>query len=178
MNRGVALRAFLLAAVLLVLDRSGIVRLDLPWGSPDFQVSGATVLVYLVWSVFGAGFEPGTGRSPSRIALYIVLLVGAVDCFVLMPASTLEPHLVLRDLIPVRWTGVALLAAGSVIHALSGARPSRFRVARLMQMDGIALGFGSPLGLVAGIVPGMLLVLRDRLRDAQGDACEGPDTEG
>ena len=178
MNRGVALRAVLLAAVMLVLDRSGIVPLHLPWGSPDFQVSGATVLVYLLWSVFGARFEPGTGRSPSRIALYIVLLVGAVDCFVLMPASTLEPHLALRGLIPVRWAGVALLAASSVMHALSGGMPSRFRAARLMQMDGIALGFGSPLGLVAGTVPGLLLVLRDRLRDEPEDTSEGTDTEG
>jgi hypothetical protein len=178
MNRGVALRAVILAAVLLLLDRAGIVPLHLPWGSPDFQASGATVLVYLVWSVAGARFEPGTGRSPARIALYIVLLVGAVDCFVLMPASTLEPHLLLRGLIPVRWAGVAMLAAGSVMHAFSGGEPSRFRVARMMQMDGIALGFGSLLGLAAGIVPGMLLVLRDRLQDAPEDACEGPGSEG
>jgi hypothetical protein len=152
--------------------------LHLPWGSPDFQVSGATVLAYLAWSVAGAGFEPGRGRSPSRIALYVVLLVSSIDCFVLMPASTLEPHLLLRGLMPVRWAGLALFVTGSVMHAMSSGRPSLFRIARSIQMDGIALGLGSLLGLAAGMFPGMLLVMRDRLQDASGNACEDPGTEG
>jgi len=139
-------------AVLAVLAATGLVDLSvLPWHSGDFQASLAVVLVYLFWSASGSR-EDGADRT----AMYAVLLVSTIDSFLLRMT-------VFGGLLPLRWAGVALLAAGSVMRVLHGRRTGVFRAGRVLQLFGIPLGLGTLAGIVVAAFPGLVFALKEDL---------------
>jgi hypothetical protein len=144
-------RYILPIAVLAVLAVTGLIDISsLPLHNPDFQVSLAVVLVYLFWSASGGG-EHGADRT----ALYAVLLVSAVDSFLLRAT-------VFSGLFPLRWAGVGLLVAGSVARLAHRGSVRRFRTGRVLQLFGLSLGLASIAGLVVA-VPGLVMASREDL---------------
>jgi hypothetical protein len=145
MGRTLISRAGILLALVAVLAAMGVLRL--PWGDPVFQVSGATVLVYMIWSVLAGARCACSGRSPARLCLYAVLLVSAVDSFLLRLT-------VVDGLIPLRWAGTALLAAGCTFGLLP--RRSSSRYAPAMQLIGLAIGLGSAAGAACAVLASVI----------------------
>lgn len=137
-------------AVLAVLAATGVIDISvLPWDSGDFRASLAVVLVYLIWSSAGRG-EDGADRT----AMYAVLLVSTIDSFLLRLA-------VFEGLFPLRWAGVAILTAGSIMRVLHGGRIGVFRAGRVLQLFGIPLGLGTLAGVVAALFPGLVFALKE-----------------
>lgn len=150
-----AARVLILAGVVALLWATGLLELDLPWGDPVFQVSGVCVAVYLLWSLAeGARKRPGTDAS--QLAMYVVLLVSAVDSFVLDITVFTSP-------LVLRWAGALLLLAGCTarLAAVYGPAPGRsLKAGRALQVTGLPLGLGSLAGLVVGALPAMVVALR------------------
>lgn len=151
-------RALILALAVAFLAITGIVRLDLPWSDPDFQASGGLVVLYLLW----AGAE--SARRPPRLGLpvlgmYATLLVSVVDSFLIR--ATTFPELLGHELLPVRWTGLALFAAGSLIRAVHPDRTGWLRAGRVLQLSGLPSALGSVAGMATGLLPAMLTVGRE-----------------
>lgn len=145
-----AFRYLLPMAVLAVLALTGLIDLStLPWEDPDFRVSLAVVIVYLLWSVSG-NREEGADRA----GLYAVLLVSTVDSFLLRVS-------VFQGLYPLRWAGVAVLCAGSVIRVARRSDLGLLRAGRIMQMTGLSLGLGSLIGMGVAAFPGLILALKE-----------------
>lgn len=137
-------------AVVAVLVITGLVDLaSLPWRNGDFQVSLAVVLVYLFWSAGG-----GDSQGADRTAIYAVLLVSAVDSFLLRLTS-------FQGLFVLRWAGVVLLAAGSVLRARHRGNLMSFRAGRVMQLFGIPLGLGTLAGMAVAAFPGLVFALKE-----------------
>lgn len=176
MNRSLAVRLTVMLLALAALRAAGLVTFDLPWRDPAFIASGATVLVYLVWSLAGARPEPGAGFGLSRIALYIVLAVSAIDGFVFLPGSDLPVHTLLRDIHPARFAGVSMLAVGSALDLLSKRDRRMALPAVMLQMDGFALGLGSVAGMLAGFL-GAAIAAAGRRSDGDAED-EGSRSEG
>ncbi len=162
-----AARILVLAGVVALLWATGLLELNLPWADPVFQVSGACVAVYLLWSLTEGGRKrPGTTRS--QLAMYVVLLVSALDSFVLDITVFVQP-------LPLRWVGAVLLLAGCALRlaAVYGSTSKLLlRAGRAMQLVGLPLGLGSVSGLAVGAVPGMVVALKS---DESGDF--GPPAE-
>jgi hypothetical protein len=144
----VIVRLLILAVMLAALGATGLLTFDLPWSDPGFQVSGATVLIYLSWSLAGARCAC-SGRSPARLALYAVLLVSAVDSFLLRLSSV-------EGLVPLRWVGAAILAAGCVLSLLN--RRSAARFGSSLQCIGLALGLGSIAGTACAAFASVIIL--------------------
>ncbi len=139
-------------AVLAALIATGLVDISsLPWRNGDFQVSLAVVLVYLAWSATGGG-----GEGADRTAIYTVLLVSAVDALFLRLTA-------FSGLMPLRWAGVVILAAGSVLRFVHGGDVGRYRAGRVMQLFGLPLGLGTIAGLVVAAFPGLVFALKEDL---------------
>lgn len=148
-----ALRIVIPLAVIAVLAYAGIIDLSmLPLEDPDFQATLATVGIYMIWSVL----ENNTQTNSSRITLYAVLLVSAIDTFLLR--ITAFPGLMF-----LRWTGVVLLAAGCLARLISlrNGSISFLRYGRIFQQLGVALGLGSIAGVVIAIFPGIPSSLKE-----------------
>lgn len=154
MNSGFA-RILIPIAVIVVLNMAGIIDLSLlPWNQPDFQATLATVAVYLIWSVL----ESSTRADASRITLYAVLLVSVLDAFLLRITA-------FSGLMAIRWTGVAVLAAGCALRIASlkaEGSTSLSRSGRALQMVGLALGLGSLAGTAIALFPGIPSACRDK----------------
>ena len=137
-------------AVLALLVATGIIDISvLPWESADFQASLAVVLLYLFWSAAGQ-----SGDGADRTAMYAVLLASTIDSFLLR-------FTVFGGLFPLRWAGVALLAAGSLMRVLHKGRIGVFRAGRVMQLFGIPLGLGTIAGIVVAVFPGLVFALKE-----------------
>lgn len=175
MNRSLAVRLLFMLLAVAALRAAGLVTFDLPWREPAFLASGATVLVYLAWSLAGARPEPGAGFGLHRIALYSVLAVSAFDGFIFLPGSDLPVHTLLRDIYPARFTGVVMLATGSTLDLLSKGGRRLALPAVMLQMDGFALGLGSVAGILASCAGALLAVYG--LRTGRDSEDEGPGTE-
>lgn len=140
----------LVIAVLAVL---GIIDLSiLPVHDPDFQVTLVTVAIYMVWSVF----EDKTAANSSRITLYAILLVSALDSFLLNLTAFTNP-------IFFRWSGVLFLTIGCAARliALRSKKLQLLRYGRVLQGFGIALGLGSIAGIVVAVFPGIPSALKE-----------------
>lgn len=151
-------RILILAAVIVLLAVAGIINLgDLPWQNHDFRASGAVVLLYLFWSLSEkrGGSE---GLDPSRLAMYTVLLVSAVDSFLLRIT-------VWNGLYVLRYAGIALFAGGCVLRltALAKGRQGMLRVGRVLQLIGLPVGLGSIAGTAVGAVPGAVVASKEAL---------------
>jgi hypothetical protein len=156
------IRFVILAAVIAVLALAGLIDLGgLPWESNDFRASGVTVLLYLFWSLTESrgGID---GMDPSRLAMYTVLLVSAVDSFLLRIT-------VWEGLYILRFAGVAIFAAGSILRLTSGSsgRPGMLRAGRILQLVGLPAGLGSVAGVLVGAVPGTVAALREDQPEAE-----------
>ena len=139
--------------VIVVLAVLGIIDLSiLPMHDPDFQVTLATVAVYMVWSVF----EDKTEANSSRITLYAILLVSALDSFLLNLTAFTNP-------VFIRWSGVLFLFAGCALRliALRSKNLQFLRYGRILQGFGIATGLGSIAGVVIAIFPGIPSALKE-----------------
>lgn len=137
-------------AVVAVLILTGLVDVSsLPWRSGDFQVSLAVVVVYLFWSAGGVD-----GEGADRTAIYAVLLVSAVDAFLLRLTS-------FQGLLILRWAGVALLSAGSVLRVRHRGSLRAFRAGRVMQLFGIPTGLGTVAGIAVAAFPGLVFALKE-----------------
>jgi hypothetical protein len=135
-----------------VLWALGVVHLeDLPWDSGDFRVSGATVIVYLLWSTSEMR-RRGGGQTPALpfAVFYAVLLVSAVDSF-LLRLTAYEGPLVLR------WSGTVVFAAGSAVRlrALGRTDVRLLRIGRLLQLAGLPVALGSIAGSAAAVLMGV-----------------------
>jgi hypothetical protein len=139
-------------AVLAVLALTGVVDVSLlPWKNAEFQTSLGVVLVYLFWSAAGSG-----GDGADRMAMYAVLLVSTIDSFLLRMT-------VFSGLLPLRWAGVVLLAAGSAMLVLHRGRIGVYRTGRIMQLFGIPLGLGTLAGIAVAVFPGLVFALKEDL---------------
>ncbi len=133
----------------------GIIDISvLPFNDPDFQTILATIGIYLVWSVL----ESNRDADSSRITLYAVFLVSAIDVFLLELTN-------FSGLIFLRWFGVTLLAVGCVLRflALRTDNVTFLRYGRIGQELGIALGLGSIAGIVIAIYPGISASLKEEV---------------
>jgi hypothetical protein len=150
-----AARILVLAGVVALLWATGLLELNLPWSDPLFVVSGVTVAAYLLWSLAeGARRRPGT--DPSQLAMYVVLLVSAVDAFLLEITLFESP-------LAIRWAGAVLFAAGAgarLAAVYGGPKPALLRWGRVLQLVGLPLGVGSLAGAAVGAVPGTVAALR------------------
>lgn len=143
---------------------------DLPWGSGDFQISGVTVLLYILWSASETRARAGGSSSPIPFAvLYAVLLVSAVDGF-LLRLTTYEGPL------PLRWGGAALFAAGSVVRlrAIGISDVRLLRIGRLLQIAGLPVSLGSIAGTVTAALLGVPGSIREEL-PVPPDTIEAPE---
>ncbi|MCK5785969.1 MAG: hypothetical protein KAH54_05350 [Candidatus Sabulitectum sp.] len=148
-----AVRILLPLAVIAGLAFFGVIDLSiLPMEDPNFQVTLATIGIYMIWSVL----ESSTETNSSRITLYAVLLVSALDTFLL--ELTNFPGLMF-----LRWTGVFLLTSGCIARllALRSENTKFLRYGRIGQELGIALGLGSVAGTVVAIFPGIPSSLKE-----------------
>ncbi|MCK5130916.1 MAG: hypothetical protein KAR40_02045 [Candidatus Sabulitectum sp.] len=146
-------RILLPLAVVAGLAYFGVIDLSLlPMEDPDFQATLATVGVYMIWSVLESGRE----TDSSRITLYAVLLVSALDTFLLGLTN-------FSGLMYLRWAGVLLLTSGCAARLLAiRSRNIIFlRYGRIAQSFGIALGLGSIAGMVIAIFPGIPSSLKE-----------------
>ncbi len=142
-------------AVIAGLAFFGVIDLSLlPLEDPDFQATLATVGIYMIWSVL----ESGRQTNSSRITLYAVLLVSALDTFLLGLTN-------FSGLMYLRWAGVFLLASGCIARllAIRGKNGLLLRYGRIGQELGIALGLGSVAGVVIAIFPGIPSSLREEV---------------
>ncbi len=140
-------RILLPLAAIAALSYFGLIDFSLlPLEDPDFQAILATVCVYLLWSVLESGRETDT----SRITLYAIFLVSAIDALLLELTN-------FSGLMYLRWAGVALLTAGCIARlvALRSKNPTILRYGRISQGLGIALGLGSLAGTVIALFPGI-----------------------
>ncbi|MCD4708021.1 MAG: hypothetical protein K8S62_09820 [Candidatus Sabulitectum sp.] len=148
-----AVRILLPLAVIAGLAFFGIIDLSLlPLEDPDFQATLATIGVYMIWSVLESGRE----TDSSRITLYAVMLVSALDTFLLGLTN-------FSGFMYLRWTGVLLLAFGCAARLLAIRSKSRIflRYGRISQELGVALGLGSIAGVVIAIFPGIPSSLKE-----------------
>lgn len=146
-------RILLPLAVIAGLAFFGIIDLSLlPMDDPDFQATLATIGIYMLWSVLESGRE----TNSSRITLYAVLLVSALDTFLLELTN-------FSGLMYLRWIGVALLTFGCTARllALRSGKAMFLRYGRIGQELGIALGLGSIIGTVIAIFPGIQSSLKE-----------------
>ncbi len=146
-------RILLPLAVVAGLAYFGFIDLSLlPLEDPDFQATLATVGIYMIWSVLESNRE----TDSSRITLYAVLLVSALDTFLLELTN-------FSGLMYLRWTGVSLLAVGCAarLAALRVSNLTILRYGRIGQELGVALGLGSIAGTVIAIFPGIPSSLKE-----------------
>ncbi len=142
-------RYLIFPAVAAFLVFTGMLDLStLPWRDGDFLASLATVLVYLLWSLFG------DREGSDRTGIYTVLLVSAVDSFLLR--LTVFPGLMF-----VRWAGVVLLTGGCIVRVMSPRSSGLLRAGRIMQLSGLPLGFGTLAGLAVALFPGLVFALKE-----------------
>jgi hypothetical protein len=148
-----AARILIPIAVIVVLNMAGIIDLSLlPWETPDFQATLATVVIYLIWSVA----ESSATADASRITLYAVLLVSVLDAFLLRLTA-------FSGYMAFRWAGAALLAAGCLLRAAARRRGRADHAShgRIAQMLGLALGLGSLAGTAVALFPGIPSALKE-----------------
>ncbi|MFO8183138.1 MAG: hypothetical protein R6U39_03100 [Candidatus Aegiribacteria sp.] len=161
---------FILVLVLVgVLWALGAVDLEaLPWDSIEFQVSGATVLVYLIWSAWESRYRGGSASLPYAV-FYSVLLVSAVDGFLLELTSWSSPWI-------LRWAGLLFFAAGSAfrIAAFRLESVSWLRFGRYLQLAGLPVALGSLAGLALALVAGVPGSIHEDLDFPRPDEEETP----
>lgn len=146
-------RLLLPLAVIAGLAYFGLIDLSiLPLEDPDFQASMATIGVYMIWSVL----ESGRQTDSSRITLYAVFLVSAIDVFLLELTN-------FSGLMYLRWAGVLLLTSGCAARllAIRIKNTTFLRYGRMGQELGIALGLGSIAGTVIAVFPGIPSSLKE-----------------
>ncbi len=143
-------RIILVLALIGVLWILGVVDLSsLPWHNGEFQISGATVLVYLLWSAMESRYRGGSSSLPYTV-FYSILLVSALDGFLLELTTWSSP-------IFLRWAGLLLFAAGSTlrIRAFKSDSVSLLRNGRYLQLIGLPSSLGSIAGLVLALAAGI-----------------------
>ncbi len=133
----------------------GVIDLSLlPMDDPNFQATLATIGIYMLWSIL----ESVRDTDSSRITLYAVLLVSALDTF-LLELTNFSGHMY------IRWAGVFLLVSGCLARllALKTGNRTLLRLARIGQELGVALGLGSIAGTVIAVFPGIPSSLREEI---------------
>lgn len=143
-------KSIFILAFIAALWVLGVIHLeDLPLGSQEFQVCGSTVLLYLIWSAAEANRRTGQGGLP-YLVFYVVLLVSAVDSFLLQLTTVTLPW-------SVRWAGVLLFAAGSFcrLAAFRRNRSDLLRFGRYLQLAGLPVALGSIVGLAVAAAAGI-----------------------
>jgi len=130
--------------VLGIIDPSA-----LPLHSRDFQICGATVLLYLFWSAAESKYRGGSASLPYTV-FYAVLLVSAVDSFLLELTTYGSPWV-------LRWAGLVLFACGSVMRLTAYRTRSvrRLRLGRYLQLAGLPVALGSIAGTVIALAAGI-----------------------
>ena len=144
-SRSIAILALIGVLWLLgVIDPSA-----LPLHSMDFQICGATVLLYLFWSAAESKYRGGSSSLPYTV-FYAVLLVSAVDSFLLELTTYGQPWV-------LRWTGLVLFACGSVMRLAAYRTRSvrHLRLGRYLQLAGLPVALGSIAGTVVALAAGI-----------------------
>lgn len=142
----------------------GAINLDnLPWDSQEFRVSSAAVVCYLFWSASESRSKTGGGSYSTPYAVfYIVLLVSAVDSFLLRLTAYGPPW-------PLRWAGLVLFAAGSVVRLVAFRNRSSglLRTGRLLQLAGLPVALGSIAGSATALLAGVPSALQETLEPVE-----------
>jgi hypothetical protein len=144
------LRSIAILVLIGMLWLLGVIDLEtLPWHSNEFQICGVTVLLYLFWSASESKYR-GDSESLPYIVFYAVLLVSAVDSF-LLELTTYDSLWILR------WAGVVLFAAGSLIRvaAYRSRSVNNLRLGRYLQLAGLPVALGSITGTVVALAAGI-----------------------
>ena len=144
------LRSIAVLVLIALLWLTGLIDLEmLPYNSREFQVCGATVLLYLFWSAAESRYRGG-GSSLPYIVFYSVLLVAALDSFLLELTSYGPPW-------PLRWAGLLLFTAGSVVRLRAyGVRSGKLlRFGRYLQLAGLPVALGSIAGTAVAVFAGV-----------------------
>lgn len=160
-------RSILVLVLIGLLWALGAVDLRaLPWNSIEFQVSGATVLAYLIWSAWESRYRVRSASLPYAV-FYSVLLVSAVDGFLLELTTWGSPWI-------LRWAGLFIFAAGSAfrISAFRLRSVAGLRLGRYLQLAGLPVALGSLAGLVLALVAGLPGSIHEELD------LPGPEEEG
>ncbi len=134
----------------------------LPLHSREFQLCGATVLLYLFWSAAESKYRGGSASLPYTV-FYAVLLVSAIDSF-LLDLTTYGPPWVLR------WAGVVLFTFGSIVRLTAYRTRSvrQLRLGRYLQLAGLPVALGSIAGTVVAAAAGIPGSVNEEL-DKQDD---------
>ncbi len=143
-------RSIAVLALIGVLWILGIIDPSaLPLDSRDFQICGATVLLYLFWSASESKYRGGSASLPYTV-FYAVLLVSAVDSFLLELTTYGSPWV-------LRWTGLVLFACGSLMRLAAYRTRSvrRLRLGRYLQLAGLPVALGSIAGTVIALAAGI-----------------------
>jgi hypothetical protein len=143
-------RVLVVFALLGLLWLIGAIDLgSLPWHSSDFRISGATVIVYLVWSALESRYRGGISSLPYAV-FYSVLLISALDGF-LLEITTWQSPVILR------WTGLVFFTVGSVLRlgAYREGSTDRLRLGRYFQLAGLPTALGSIAGLAVAVFAGI-----------------------
>ena len=148
-----------------------MIRPDLPWSDPDFQVSGGLVALYLVWSATESSLRRAVLCAPV-LGMYATLLVSVLDSFLIR--ATPFATILGSELWPVRWAGLVLFGVGSALRIATVARGpgSLLRAGRALQLAGLPLALGSVAGAVVGLLPAMMTVPLEKLEEAPGVGVE------
>ncbi len=159
------LRSIAVIALIGVLWILGVIDLEtLPVDSTEFQVCGVTVLLYLFWSAAESKYRRGGSASLPYTVFYAVLLVSAVDSFLLGLTSYGPPWI-------LRWAGVVLFASGSTIRLTAQKQRSvkYLRIGRFLQLAGLPVALGSITGTVVALAAGIPGSMHEELNIDQHD---------
>ncbi|NOQ23333.1 MAG: hypothetical protein GQ565_11895 [Candidatus Aegiribacteria sp.] len=159
------LRSIAVLALIGMLWLLGIIDPEtLPLHSSEFQLCGATVLLYLFWSAAESKYRGGSSNLPYTV-FYAVLLVSAVDSF-LLGLTTYGPPWVLR------WAGVILFTSGSIMRLAAYRTRSvrHLRLGRYLQLAGLPVALGSIAGTVVAIAAGIPGSIKEELNQPDEDS--------
>lgn len=145
------LRFVIVLALIGVLWFMGVVDLgSLPWHLQEFRVGGATVIIYLLWSAAESRYRKGDSASLPYLVFYSVLLVSALDSFLLEITVYGGPW-------ALRWAGLLLFSLGSGIRiiAFRKQRVQYLRLGRYLQLAGLPVALGSIAGTAVALAAGV-----------------------
>lgn len=152
------LRSIAVLALIGVMWLLGIIDPEtLPLHSREFQLCGATVLIYLFWSAAESKYRGGSSSLPYTV-FYAVLLVSAVDSFLLELTTYGSPWI-------LRWAGLVLFAAGSTMRLAAYRKRSvkHLRLGRYLQLAGLPVVLGSIAGTVVAAAAGIPGSIKEEL---------------
>ncbi len=129
---------------------------QLPWQNQDFQITGITLLAFIVWSGFESRMRDNLYSNLASVVFTVVLVISAVDSFLLELTVIREPFL-------IRWIGLGIFVLGAVLRIYSMQKDTllHHRIGRILLLIGLPTALGSMFGLALASVAGIPAALRE-----------------